>query len=119
MTEFKEKYRLTLSNAGKIRNRAEAHLIEFAQRLLALPTKLTIKEVRAALVAEQERTTKEHPSWGGCRVSELSIASKMANAHHLVTRNLAIYGRGRGIYSLLISETVMKNITINCAPVIY
>lgn len=107
-----------MSGDGKIRNRAEAHLIGFAQQLLAKPVALDIHDVRGELLAEQGRTTTAHPSWGSCRVSDISICSRIIGKPHLVTRKLAIYGRGRAIYSLLITETVTKNTTAGCLPVL-
>lgn len=116
--ETKEQYRLNLSNEGKIRNRAEASLVAYAQKLLAKPVALTIHEVRQQLADELDRYCKQNPSHGTCRLSGVEIGSRIAGQHHLVTRRFAIYGRGRAIYTLLIAETVTKNITINCAPVV-
>lgn len=117
-TPFKEQFRVSLSNAGKVRNRTEAYLIEFAQLLLAKPVPLTLEQVQEGLNKELVETMKWHPSWGVCRVSDISTFSTIKGKPWSVTRNLAIYGRGRGIFSLLICETVRKDARNGYAPIL-
>ena len=92
-----EQYRLSLSNAGKIRNRAESHLVNVAMQLLCKPVALTIEQVRQRIEDELILYRATYPGHGTCRLSEIQVSSTIMGKPHLVTRRFAIYGRGRGI----------------------
>lgn len=114
---FKEQYRLYQYKDGKIRNRAEAHLIAYAQQLLAEPVPYTIDAVHLELSLEIERIKKEHPSWGTCSLSSLQTSARRMSNHSHVCRCFGIVGRGRILSSLNIAETVMKDASNGYAPI--
>jgi hypothetical protein len=116
-SNFQEQYRVRLSDEGKLRNRAEKHIVAYAQRLLAEPTNLTIDQVWEDLADELNRHMHKNPSHGWCRVTGPSTCGRIKGKPHIISRNVAIYGRGRQTYTLLISESVMKDSLNNYAPV--
>ena len=111
-----EQYRLTLSNAGKIRNRTEAHMVAFAQALLAEPVVLTMDQLWELLSNELNSYMLLNQSHGWCRISGPNVSSRVMGKPHIVTRTVGIYGKGRGIYTLCISETVQKDALNGYAP---
>lgn len=115
---FTEQYRLYLYKDGKFRNRAEAHLVRYAQELLAKPVPYTIEAVRLDLLLELEKVNKEHPSWGTCSLSGLQVSARMMHNHSHVSRSFGIVGRGRALSTLDIVETVMKDASNGYAPII-
>lgn len=115
-TAFKEQYRLFLHTDGKIRNRAEAHLVNYAQKLLAEPVAYTIDAVRLELALELDEVKRKNPSWGTCSLTELYVSARMAHNHSHVCRSFGIKGRGRALSTLNIAETVMKDASNGYAP---
>ncbi|TGE05595.1 hypothetical protein [Hymenobacter fodinae] len=111
-----EQYRFYQSNAGKIRNRTEAHMVLYAICHLADPSDLTIEQVHQQLQDELTRYCAAYPSHGTCRISDIQVSTTIMGKPHLVTRRFAIYGRGRGIYTMCIEETVRKDASNGYLP---
>lgn len=102
-----EKYRVYHHSKYKCRNRAEYLMIDYIKKFLAEPTHLTIEEIREWCV--KTGITDMEKSKGRVTFSEIQVSSTVAGHDNWVTRQFAMYGAGRGTYTIGISETLMKD----------
>ncbi len=101
-----EQYRVFHNKNTKPRNRAEAFMIDFIKSFTACELDMTLQELREFFISEANILPK---SYGKVIFKEITIISKIMGKEHIQKRGFAMYGSGRGTYTLSISETVEKD----------
>ena len=101
-----EKFRVYHNNKHKCRNRTEYLMITYIRKFLAEPVDMTIEQVYEWCT---KTATDIEKSKGKVYFSDIHINSTIAGYPNLVTRGFGMYGRGRGTYTISVTEELTKD----------
>lgn len=101
-----EQLKVYRNKKHKTRNRAEFLMVNYIQEEFANPTKMTITQAREWCLGVANGIEK---SKGGVTFSEIHVNGQIMGEEHKQTRQFAMYGRGRGTYTVCVYETIFKD----------
>ena len=110
-----EQFNIYHNNKYKCRNRAEYRMIGYIQKLLSSSVGMTIEQIRDWCI--KTCITDMEKSKGRITFSEIHVSGSVIGDDNWVKRGFAMYGPGRGTYTVSITESLFKDASDNYSVV--